>query len=486
MSETRLKWIDNIISLVTILFFASIYICETYTWGRYILLATSFPVFVLSIVRYRGKFRLSLHPWHMFLLALAAFSLLSALWSISPADSVQKAVTLMEILICFSFMYSYYCVEDNVMRLIRLIQWAGIIVVMYAFFYYGIGFVFRQLFAGRRLENSFTNVNSIGMICATVIIITLYNGKLRLRNRRRNTRPAADGAASEEAGNGTAVVGAEEAVTASASIETEKVPPFLYFPDGASKKARLRLKKIWVFIKKIPYDLVLCVPMFLMMLATQSRKAFVMLVLGLAAVFILDENIRKNWKKILRRSLIALGGMLLLLLLMSELDIFSGIYNRLLDMLAALFGTGAGDESTLDRVKMLRFGWEIFLENPFFGVGFGAPHVLVVQNGIYDQDAYLHNNFIELLAGGGIVAFVLFYAMYAYILVEMYRSRTYANDARLLCFILIAIQVAMGWGYVGCYSKETYFYLMVFFLEARQLRIQRCGAPEVRQWKALI
>lgn len=59
-------------------------------------------------------------------------------------------------------------------------------------------------------------------------------------------------------------------------------------------------------------------------------------------------------------------------------------------------------------------------------------HIIAAQE--LNFDAYLHCNYIELLCGGGLIGFLLYYIMYIYIGVSLWKLRNI--DKKLLCLVL--------------------------------------------------
>lgn len=391
--------LQNIISILTIFMFASFFLFETYTWGRFILLGVSVLILLLSAIENHGKIMCAIHPWHYFILAIALFSLTSSLWAVSSADAIQKFITTMQILVCLSFLYSYYGQEDNIYRLINIIKWAGYCVAIYAFIFYGKDFILQMIRTSRRLENGFSNVNSIGLLSSFSIIIEIYEIRYQ---------------------------------------------------------------------KKVKISALLMIPSFMMVLATQSRKAFVLLVLGIFLVLLVSSNERKNTiqKAASFCGLIVLFGIAGFFLL--KLPVFSGINERFLYLLETARGQGEAGSSAVLRSQMFAIGWKYFCKSPIVGIGYGCPHVIAAREMHFD--AYLHNNYIELLAGGGIVGFSLYYSMYVYLFKKIYNYRNVAHYGKAICLIMLFLFLVMDFGMVNCYSKEMYFYFMIFFLLIEQLR----------------
>lgn len=389
------KLLEKTAWLVTVLLFSFNFIFGSYTWGKYVFFALSVAVLLLAVVRGKGVFRLKFSPWHGHLAALVAFSLVSSLWSISPADPRQKAVTLLLSLLCMALVYVFYQEMDGVGSLISAVKWLGYVVTFYAFAFYGYKTITMMLEESARLDNEFSNVNTIGMLSAMSVVIQLYE---------------------------------------------------------------------IIHLKKRNLSFLLSIPCVVMVAATQSRKALVLMVVGILLVIITRVGVRRNIFKTLFGVVMALAALNLIL----GLPIFSGANERMASLWAAFLGGGEVGASTELRNKMVELGWETFLQNPIGGIGIGAPHVLAAS--YLQMDTYLHNNYIELLAGGGILGFVIYYWIYAYLLISLYRLRKYKDPQYWICVIMLVLLLVMDWGRVAAYSRVTYFYTMIFVLEVSCLK----------------
>lgn len=206
-----------------------------------------------------------------------------------------------------------------------------------------------------------------------------------------------------------------------------------------------------------------CAPSFYMLIATQSRKAFVMLIGGVVLSAIIRNVDSKNGlKTALRIVLIALGSYLLIRQVL-KLPIFGAILNRIDKLIAAITGEGDIDHSAMLRRSMVEIGMRQFKKTPILGIGIGCSHLIVKP--VLGLDTYLHNNFVELLACGGIVGTGIYYSFYLDIFYKFSKFRAIKDEALGTCLILAVLLFAMDWGRVSLYSKSTYFYFMLFFVE---------------------
>lgn len=155
-------------------------------------------------------------------------------------------------------------------------------------------------------------------------------------------------------------------------------------------------------------------------------------------------------------------------IIMSKLPVFGEINERMQGLIAAVTGVGEVDHSSWLRGQYVEIGLELFEKSPFFGIG--IDNARLTTRTLFGYDHYLHNNFVELLAGVGIIGFFCYYSMYFYIIRNMLKYM-YTKDRELsICFVIIVILLAMDYGMVSYYAKETYFYLMIGFLMVKNLK----------------
>lgn len=213
----------------------------------------------------------------------------------------------------------------------------------------------------------------------------------------------------------------------------------------------------------------LMIPSVVVIAATQSRKALVFLIVGtLGYAFV---KAQKSEKSILIKGFKILLWILILafaLYWILQLDVFVGIRERMETMLNSVLGNGKVDHSTVLRNNLRTLGLTWFLKYPIGGIGIANPHILANQ--YYAFDAYLHDNFAELLCGGGIIGFCLYYAMYVYLFSQLWKYRK-VDKQRVAFFALwLMLMLAMNFGMVTYYSKAQNFYLMIHFVNVFDLK----------------
>lgn len=213
----------------------------------------------------------------------------------------------------------------------------------------------------------------------------------------------------------------------------------------------------------------LMIPSVVVIAATQSRKALVFLIVGVLGYAFIKAQ--KSPKSIFIKGFKIMFGILVLSFVfywILQLDIFEGIRERMEGMLNAGFGNGQVDHSTIVRNNLKTLGIEWFLRYPLGGIGIANPHILA--NYYYSFDAYLHDNFVELLCGGGIIGFGVYYSMYVYLFIQLWKYRK-TDKQRVTFFAMwLGLMFAMDYGMVTYYEKSNNFYLMIHFFYVFQLK----------------
>lgn len=196
--------------------------------------------------------------------------------------------------------------------------------------------------------------------------------------------------------------------------------------------------------------------------ALGSRTSLVILVVGsLLCVVLYSLNDKKKISPIIRTFFIFIL-MIIFINFLSKLSLFSGINQRMDGLMALVSGSGKIDSSAQLRQQYMHIGMEQFLNNPILGIGIGNSLVVLKQTvGHY---TYFHMNYIELLACGGIVGIILYYSRYIKILCVSIRYRKNLPQEWVVIITLFFLCLIADVGAVTYYSKETYFYFMIFYI----------------------
>lgn len=213
-------------------------------------------------------------------------------------------------------------------------------------------------------------------------------------------------------------------------------------------------KKIWLVIPIAFTSICL--------FAAGSRTATISLIVGLVILILF-------WLKSMKSSMGRLVGTVSIIVaavaiffLVRDLPAFQTLTMRMENIFS--FFTGEAkvikENSTEVRMDYIRLGWEQFLRTPIFGNGIGCAGYAMEET--YNRVTYLHNNYIEILASGGIIGFILFYAPYAMALVALLKRVFKEHDRTPVVVITLVLLITRLIGHLGIvlyYSKIEYLFI---------------------------
>lgn len=174
---------------------------------------------------------------------------------------------------------------------------------------------------------------------------------------------------------------------------------------------------------------------------TGSRKAVLMLI-GIVALFMFCYSKHK----IVAIMITLVSAIVIYLAVMNIESLYNVLGKRLESLIANLFEDDASEGSFDTRAEMIKLGWNAFLERPIFGYGMSNFSVLWEQAAGWAT--YSHNNFIEILVNGGLVGFILYYFIYGYIFVKLFKPAFVKRDTTAIILftinlVLIGLQIAV-------------------------------------------
>ena len=164
---------------------------------------------------------------------------------------------------------------------------------------------------------------------------------------------------------------------------------------------------------------------FFLIQVTESRGNMLALLVGIAviiAVKLLDYKITRNFFYFL----VGLGGLFLFALVL-----FPAVRESVADGLNWLLsGPLIPYASNRNRINMILNGFYFLLQSFGLGVGAGNVEYYLGNEAILYVDApNIHNWFMDILVGYGIIVFALYIVMYIYILRRLFLNYFYSKDA---------------------------------------------------------
>ena len=185
----------------------------------------------------------------------------------------------------------------------------------------------------------------------------------------------------------------------------------------------------------------------LVILASQSRTGLALLIVGAAALFMIQAK-NERIQKWLISAIVLLS---IAFVVLQNVDLSS-----VLGRWSTLFGDDK-DASTSIRMRLILEGLSLFLNRPFGGFGIATSEVVSVYK------SYFHNNYIELLATTGLLGFASFYYVYA----NAFRSiKRKAKTNRLASVAMVVLLAQLGIMIATVTYYVKYQFLFVVFIMA--------------------
>lgn len=201
----------------------------------------------------------------------------------------------------------------------------------------------------------------------------------------------------------------------------------------------------------------------IVMLATDSRTAVLELVIGVLILVYFNSIVKGRFRSLF---ILAMGIAFLAALGMNT-NMLAGLFDRLNEALGLFSQNRVADESSQIRMNLIIAGLQQFKKAPLFGIGMANGYF--VSRLVTGHSYYLHCNYVELLVGGGILGFFLYYSMFFCAiknnLLTVERGKHSAAIVALMVMIL-----AGDVGTVTYFSKDTYIYLLMAFMNYQCIR----------------
>lgn len=198
-------------------------------------------------------------------------------------------------------------------------------------------------------------------------------------------------------------------------------------------------------------------------LVTGTRKTIVLILYILVGISLIKN---KNKKLLIIKSGVKFGLIAIsLFLLVMYVPVFHDTIGVRMEKAVNYFITSETDDASIRvRNRMRRDAYALFKKRPIYGWGMDYFKASSQSSLGY----YSHNNFLELLSGGGIVGFCIYYSKYLYLgflnlkLIKKYKQR---RIELLLCLGFLAIMTILE------YWQVTYFYRYIIIYQVILLYI---------------
>jgi len=224
---------------------------------------------------------------------------------------------------------------------------------------------------------------------------------------------------------------------------------------------------------------------------TESRKGLLALPLSIIIYILIT-----NYKKIIEskdrvKTFLKFGFCFLILITV----IFTGfqflksteyydrfeIMTRYLDIAGESGGINVLDFSVYQRQQFIKYGFQMWKDNPVIGVGLGNFRRNINQYWSLSPRTYAHNNYIQLLSTTGLFGFLAYYSIYLFLFMKLFhiqnRFLLKSKDSKLislfvtLMFIIVILEIAM----VTYSTKIIWLLIMLVSAFSDRIQAEACG-----------
>ena len=171
------------------------------------------------------------------------------------------------------------------------------------------------------------------------------------------------------------------------------------------------------------------------LISTMSRTPFVEVIFGIILLAILNGIKNKRVSNVVFKIVLSAIFIYLVYLVIKDLPILKGVTNRMASLINLFSNSGSADSSAIMRQRMIETGWRLFKSNPILGIGIGNAHYYA--SGLISKNTYLHNNYVELLASGGIIGTYLYYRIHIKLIINLRKSYKIIDDSCMLCIVML-------------------------------------------------
>ena len=370
--------------------------------GQYVLLLCLITMICGYALKHNFKFKIGLNGYQMYILLFALFTLVSGLWAINSTLPIKWGTDFLGTFVMMSVVF--WCVHDveSIDSLLKVIMVSGYIIILFYIFYYGTSYFISLM----RLSG-----------------ISISD---RLTNDVMNANS----------------LGMHAAYSIVIQIY------FIIYKKG---------QYIW----GIPFAFISLV----LLAFSESRKALIIIVIGPLAMLLCKNFDNKNFiKSIFRISVIVILVVTTSILLL-QLPMFSAMNERMQFVWTYLSGHGAVGLSINQRTHLNSIGIDIFKDNPVVGIGIDNAKI-VVERKIGIKDYYLHNNYLEMLADGGVIGFIVYYWIHIFLISKLIKYNDLGNPEFSVCLVLLCLFLLMDMFMVSYLNKTTYFRMMIIYIFA--------------------
>ena len=171
--KNKLGISETVLRVLTVALYASFFVFESSSLGKYIYILLSVAIFIIDAVQQKWRFGGTIDVYHVVTIVFLLFVFFSTAWALDYTYTLKRLTTMLGTVFCLFLVFGHYRRIGDADCLFDIMMWAGFVLSAYSIAYYGLSPIQNIILMGERAGNDFANINSIG-ICATTSLLILF------------------------------------------------------------------------------------------------------------------------------------------------------------------------------------------------------------------------------------------------------------------------------------------------------------------------
>lgn len=227
----------------------------------------------------------------------------------------------------------------------------------------------------------------------------------------------------------------------------------------------------WIINKKFSKKSILVLIILLFgLLLTQKRAHMLFTIFAISLVYVQFSQFNSDKvKKMLKVFYLTAFAVGFFLVISQITNVGQLLFSRVIETFQEL---AAGEDITSNRIPIWRHAWDVFLEHPYFGVGWGNFRDTVIGNVTVRTAMETHNIYLQLLSETGVIGTLLILSPFLIIYIITIKStrfiskneKNYSKQWKLaVLFSLFTQTFFLLYGFTGN-PLYDYSFLIMYFL----------------------
>lgn len=413
----REKICDTIIWTSTVLLITAIGLFDGHEWMQILMYLFTGITGILILLKEGKKFRLRIELYHVFIAVFICVCYVSGISALDSASSYITSGYVLRMFICMSVFYYYYEKQQSINPLLQAIKWGGYLLAYLSLIGYNPRNIIDILLNGGRVYNEF-----MCHIGDSYNIKGLFYGIFS--------------------------------------------PNINYLGMQIAIAAVIGVFDIVYQRKNLVVETIAILPALLLVAVSGGKMNYLIVFLGVCCI-LLQKTKHSSVKVTLQRWSLLLVGAVTVVMVLSYVPSFRTTLDRFVNIAQNLLNANSNMPQD-QRITMIQIGLREFLKNPIIGIGIDNSYLILEQ--AIGRSTYFHCNYVELLAGVGVLGTCVYYMVYVYALYQFWKYRDQKDIFTNICIILLIISLVADVAIVTYSIRLTYLYSALLFIQVKKLK----------------